>query len=118
MIWVGTVERAGSGDSGLTPLTNGQKRESPVGSPDCMTFWPAGDSTEVTNSLASAWTVADAWASMPSTEGSTVSGFRKATLMFGFLNPAPIPAELWMVATLIWPVSSAWRGLGDRKRTR
>ena len=45
MVWVTEVGRGGRALSGLVPLTTGYYSESPVGSPDCMTFWPAGERT-------------------------------------------------------------------------
>ena len=74
-----------------------------------MTFWPAGESTNVMNFSASARSAAGAFASMPIALGSRVTGSRYLTVSFLSPSTAPMPAELCTRASLIWPLVSACR---------
>ena len=85
----------------------GQYSESPVGSPDCMIFWPAGDMTKSTKLSASDCSALGALASIPMALGRAVTGSRNLTLMPGVLRLAPMPAELWTRASLMMPASRA-----------
>src|ERR1022692_4260412 len=102
MFWTWMLDSGGRADSGLTPCRTGQYRESPVGSPDCMIFWPCADITNSTNFSASSCSALGALESMPRALGNAVTGSRNLTLISPWvLRPAPMPAELWINASLM-----------------
>ncbi len=60
------------------------------------------------NCFASACTAGEAFASIPIAPGRSVTGVGYSTRSFESPSFAPIPAELWTSASLIWPLVRAW----------
>src|SRR5215469_2261201 len=74
-----------------------------------MTFWPAADSTKLTNCCASACTWGEFLAERPITDGRSVAGLRYSKPMFLSVNEAPMAADDCTRARLIRPLASACR---------